>query len=482
MLTFNTMRFGTDELIFNKQALLIAKTPFDAGGQTFVEGFVIEGAEPTGSMRRIIFKVDDSLYKFVNGVPTAFDGDADIDNVLTNGNTVAEIGAVDDIPDWVGKKIFPIVALHSPADATVMPSIKMSLKVRSATDVYEKTTETAEIDLTANDTAIPRIVDIEATTQTTGRGVANITARVKKDGNWSDWTAIQAVKDMDATAIQFKIRYTVGVIGGADSARVEKIQVRHTFGTAIVSGDNAEIYSVQQNYEHTLQTCAVTVRHKRLIDSVIGAYVSFSRPMKKRVFLPIGISSGAAQVLTLGENNSRDAGIDQSSLQLFADGNPIVNFSYNTEVSEVTINVAAGKAITATYNYDRDVEVWREMSVDVNQQPFDDGTYLTRFTYTLPDEELNGQTVTNIRLQLFRTSGRATDEYLGIANGLTQQFVLAHAAKGETLMVNAQFSYDEDSQIVTLIAPHGTELRASYDWIGESHTVYSWAAAWSPAV
>ena len=481
MLQFNTMRFGTDTFSTGKQSLLTAKKPLDTSGQTSVEGFVIEGAQPSGTNRRFVFKVDDKLYKFSGSNVVEYTGANTVDGILSGGNTATEVNAVTNIPAWVGKKIYPIIALDAPGNAAALPTAKISLKVRSATDVYEKTTETAEIDLTANDTAIPRIVDIEATTQTTGRGVVNITARVKNDGNWSDWTAIQAVKDMDATAIQFKIRYTVGVIGSTDSARVEKIQVRHTLGTATVSGDNAEIYSVQENYEHTLQTCAVTVRHKRLIDSVIGAYVSFSRPMKKRVFLPIGISSGAAQVLTLGEDGNRDSGIDQSSLQLFADGNPIVNFSYNTEVSEVTINVAAGKAITATYNYDRDVELWREMAVDVNQQPYDDGTYLTRFTYTLPDAELDGQTVTNIRLQLFRTSGHVDDEYLGIANGLTQQFVLQHAAKGETLMVNAQFSYDEDSQIVTLIAPHGTELRASYDWIGESHTVYSWAAAWSPA-
>lgn len=482
MLTFNTMRFGTDELEFHKQALLVSKIPFDTNGQTSVEGFVIEGAEPSGTMRRILFKVDDVLYKFVDGTLTALDGEPTLEYVLENGNTVAEVGAVDDIPDWVDKKIFPIVALYSPADATIMPAIKMSLKVRSANDVYEKTSETAEIDLTADTGAVPRIVDIEADTVTTGRGVVNITARVKNDGNWSDWTAIQAVKDMDATAIQFKIRYTVGVIGSSDSARVNKIQVRHTMGTATVSGDNAEIYSVQQNYEHVLQTCNVAVRHAKLIDSVIGAYVSFAKPMKRRVFLPIGISSGAAQVLTLGEDGSRDSGIDQSSLQLFADGRPIVNFSYNTEVSEVTINVAAGQAVTATYNYDRGQEIWREMTVDVDRQPFDDGTYLTRFTYTLPDSELDGQTVTNIRLQLYRTNGHVDGEYLGIANGLTQQFVLAHAAKGETLAVNAQFSYDEDSQVVTLNAPHGTELRATYDWIGESHTVYSWAASWAPAV
>ena len=301
MLTFNTMRFGTDGLEFNKQALLVSKIPFDADGQTSVEGFIIDGAEPTGSMRRILFKVDDTIYKFEGDTLTALDGELTAEFVLENGNTVAELGAVTDIPDWVGKKIYPIVALYSPADATVMPAIKMSLKVRSATDVYEKTSETAEIDLTADTNATPRIVDVTATTATTGRGVVNITARVKNEDTWSEWIPIQSVVDMDATAIQFKIRYTVGVIGSTDSARVEKIQVRHTMGTATVSGDNAEIYSVQQDYGHALQTCIVTVRHARLIDSIIGAYVSFSKPMKRRVFLPLGISSGAAQVLTLGE-------------------------------------------------------------------------------------------------------------------------------------------------------------------------------------
>jgi len=481
MLTFNTMRYGTDGFAFKKDALLVAKLPLDAGGQTSVEGFIIEGAEPTGSMRRILFKVDDKLYKFSGTNLVEVTGDVTTDFVLENGNTVAELGALDDIPAWVGKKIYPIVALYSTADATIMPSIKMSLKVRSATDVYEKTSDTAEIDLAKDSGATPRIVDVETFTSTTGRGVVNITARVKQAGYWTDFMAVQAVKDIDAEAIQFRIRYTVGTIGGSDSARVDKILVRHTLGTATVSGDNAEIYSIQQNYEHTLQTCNVAVRHKRLFDSVIGAYVSFSKPTKTRVFLPIGISSGAAQVLTLGEDGNRDKGIDQSTLKLFADGNPIVNFSYNTEVSEVTINLPAGQAITASYEYERGLETWYEMTVDVDQQPYPDGTCLTRFTYTLPDDELDGQTISNIRLQLYRTSGHVDDEYLGIANCLTQQFVLAHAAKGETLNVNAQFSYDEDSQIVTLNAPHGTRLTASYDWVGESHTVYSWAASWAPA-
>ena len=122
------------------------------------------------------------------------------------------------------------------------------------------------------------------------------------------------------------------------------------------------------------------------------------------------------------------------------------------------------------------------MSVDVDHQPYDDGSFLTRFTYSLPDEELDGQSVTNIRLKLYRNSGSVENEFLGVATGGTQLFVLKHAAKSETLSVNASFSYDESSQILTCVAPEGTELTASYDWLGEGHTIYSWAAAWSPAL
>lgn len=483
MLQYNTMRFATDELsIGDKQGMLISKVPLDTTGQDFVDGFSVAGAQPTGSVVRILFKVDDKIFKFSGQNPVEVSGDVTIENILDNGNTIAELAAVTNIPAWVNKKIYPIIALTSPADAQVMPAAKIGVKVRTVTDVYEKVTETAEINLTGADNATPRIIDIDTVTQTSGRGVVNITARTFNGEFWSDYRAIQSVKDIDATAIQFKIRYTVTAINSDDVAAVEKIVVRHTLGTATVSGDNAEIFSVMSDYGHALQTCSVAVRHARLIDSRIGAYVNFTHPTKTRTFIPLGISTGAAQVLTLGVDGLKDTGIDQSSLKLFADGKPIVNFGYNTEVSEVNINVAAGQAVTASYEFNRDKELWREMTIDVDQQPYSDGTFLTRFTYSLPEEDLLGQTVSNIRLQLFRTSGHVNGEILGTATGVTQQFVLKHAAKAETLTVNADFSYDEDSQVVTLIAAKGTVLSADYDWVGESHVIKSFAAAWSPAI
>ena len=482
MLQYNTMRYGTDEFTFNKSSLLTPKTPFNTAGQNYVDGFEVSGAEPAGSQRKILFKVDDALYKFTEGNPVTVGGAADFDNVLANGNTPADLAEITGVPSWVDKQIYPLIALYSPSDALAFPTLKLGLKVRASTDVYEKTVETAEFELSGTSGNSPRIVNIDVTSKTTGRGAVNITARIKNGGEWGEYVAYQSLKEVEANAIQFRIRYTVSTIDGADSAKVEKIVVRHTQGTAVVSGDSAEIYSVMRDYEHALQTCAVTVHHKRLVDSKISAFVNFVKPTAQRIFLPIGISSGSAQTLTLGENGVADTNVDPATIQLFANGSPIINFSYNTETSEVTINTIANQEVTATYNYGRQKENWREMSVDVDQQPYDDGSYLTRFTYALPDEDLDNQTVTNIRLQLYRTSGSVIDEVLGTATGFTQLFVLDHAAKAETIQVNASFSYDEDSQILTCVAPEGTEIKASYDWLGESHTIYSWAAAWTPAL
>ncbi|MBR4641562.1 MAG: hypothetical protein IKO74_02430 [Selenomonadaceae bacterium] len=482
MLQYNTMRYGTDELSFKKSSLLTPKTPFNTAGQNHVDGFEISGAEPAGSQRKILFKVDGALYKFSDGNPVTVGGSADFDNVIANGNTPAELAEISGVPSWVDKNIYPIIALYSPSDALALPTIKLGLKVRSSTDVYEKTVETAEFELAGTGDATPRIINIEVTNKTTGHGAINVTARTKVNGEWGDFIAYQSLKETEADAIQFRIRYTVTTINGADSAKVEKIVVRHTQGAAVVSGDSAEIYSVMHDYNHGLQTCTVIVRHKRFIDSGIAAFVNFVKPTSQRIFLPIGTSTGSAQTLTLGVDGVPDVGIDPATIKLFANGLPIANFSYNTETGEATINTIANQEITATYNFGRQKEIWREMSVDVDHQPYDDGSFLTRFTYSLPDEELDGQSVTNIRLKLYRNSGSVENEFLGVATGGTQLFVLKHAAKSETLSVNASFSYDESSQILTCVAPEGTELTASYDWLGEGHTIYSWAAAWSPAL
>ena len=80
MLISNTMRFGTDEFAFAKQALLVSKTALDTAGQTSIEGINATGIQPTGTSRRFLFTVDDKTYKFADGSPVEYTGSIDIDS------------------------------------------------------------------------------------------------------------------------------------------------------------------------------------------------------------------------------------------------------------------------------------------------------------------------------------------------------------------------------------------------------------------
>ena len=482
MLQSNTMRFGTDGFIFMRKSLLTAKQPLDTTGNTSVEGFTVEGVQPSGTMRRFIFKVDDKLYKFAGTSVVEYTGKGEFDDIIDNGNTAEEVAAVNDIPDWLNKKIYPIIALRAPGDATILPTAKLTLNVRNTVDTYEQVTESAEIELAAAGGDSPRIVDVTSDTTCTGQGSVDLQIRTKVDDEWSEYMPISAAKDKDAKIVQFKITYRVTSLGGTDSAKVNTIVIRSTMGAAAVAGEVAELYSIITNYDHTLGTCAVSIRHDPLIDSRIGAFVNFMKPTRKRKLLQLGVASGTIEQFILGVDGVKDTGVDQSTIQLFANGKPLLDFSYNTEVSEITVNTTAGAAITASYEYGHESEQWRTMALEVDKQPYDDGTYLTRFFYTLPDDEINNQSVSNVRIQIYRPTGHVTAESLGVATGNVQMFALQHAAKEETIECNAEFSCDPDSQIITCIAPKDTEIVCSYDWVGENPTIRQWTAGWSPAV
>ena len=147
MLKNNSMRFGADNFSFSKSALLTSKQPFDATTQSSVEGFVISGIEPANSARRFIFKVDDTLKYFVNNAPVDYPYQGELNDVLLYGNTAAELETLTSIAAWVGKKIFPIIALSAPAESAALPTVRLALKVRSSSEVYEKSVESAEYEL-----------------------------------------------------------------------------------------------------------------------------------------------------------------------------------------------------------------------------------------------------------------------------------------------------------------------------------------------
>ena len=486
MLVYNTMRFGTDvftasdeetPVIGTRKALLISKEALDASNATSVTSFVFGGDAPSGTKRRIMFKIDNKFYRFVDGTLTEYTDEINVDNVLTNGNKPLTLQNISDLSALVGKSIYPIIALQSCNSDS--PSVKIGLNTSNYTETKSKTVTSAQFTLPSPVGVTPKIVAITPDLTCSGDASVTITVRLKQpNGSWSSYMQLADAENLDATAAQFKIVYKV-VNVGSDSAKVNSIAVNYLANLENVTGDYSDLFSVIPNFETDLRLCYLVVRHKKLIDSTIEAFANFFVTPKRRERIFIGEGTGDIAQFILGVDGNRDSQIDHSSIRIFVDGVQTSNFDYNTEVSEITINAASGKSILASYDYDCGLEVWHPMDVEFFQQPYFDGSYMTRFSYILPDDA--DTSIANIRIRFTRPFGSVNNQSLGSATGKTQQIALPHVAVPDSISLNADFSYNQDTRILTFVAAKNTDLKLSYDYFGEQHKIYSWAAGWSAA-
>lgn len=475
MLKYNALRFGTDTFQMNRQGLLTAKTPLDATTVTSVTGFTISGEQPENTERRIAFKIDGELKKFSGSDLVRLSGDETFDNIIQNGNTVAELLALTNIPAFVGQKIYPIIALSASDSAEEMPTIKLALNGVTNSQQLTKTVETAELSLSDSD-AVP-IVSITANTTCTASGAINVSVALLNGSEWGDFMPIADAADQSANAVKFKIVYSVDEVGNEHSAKLNSIIIRTSQGQTVVTGADADFYSTVQNYEEDLQTCYLVVRHKTLFDSMLSAFVTFGTAPKKRTLIAIGTGNGSSTLYDLP-----DTGIHPSTMNIFVNGVAVADFGYSTNTNKVRVTAPADAAITASYEYDWQPEVWHEMTKEIDQQLYPDGNRMTRFAYSLDDEQTANMQISAVRVVMSRPSGSIVNQSLGTATGKTQQVVLSHAAVQSSIQMNAQWSYNPDDKILTFVAAKGTAIKISYDWLGEQITVYSWAAGWNAAI
>lgn len=488
MLISNTMRFGTDIFIANdesgtigtRQAMLIATEPLDASGFSVVNNFVITGSQPAGTDRRVLLQIDNKVYRFVSGVLTEYTGSVSIENVLSDGNTVAELNTLTNITALAGKVIYPIIAIKS--DNTSSPTIKFALNATSTTEKKRTSVASGWFRFPQVADTTFTIVSVEPNLSTVGDGQISCLARYREHAQ-GDWSAYDDPANLAgvSTAVQLQFRVNCSVQNvGTDSANIDGVNITYVAEHDIVDGDTSDIFSIIPNFETDLRLCYLVVRHKKLIDSTIEAFANFFVTPKHRERILIGTGTGEITQYTLGVDGVPDSQIDHASIKVFVDGFQTSGFDFNTETSEITVNAPDGVSILVSYDYDCGLEVWHPMNVEFFQQPYRDGTYMTRFSYVLPDDGTPAS-LSNIRLRFFRPAGTVDNLSLGTATGKKQQIVLPHVAKSDSIQLNADFTYDFDSRVLTFVAPEGTDLLISYDWLGEKHKIYSWAAGWSAA-
>ena len=482
-----TMRFGHDSFVFQPRGYIVSKKPIDTTGQASINGFEIEGVEPSGSIRTAVFKIDDSYYYFpniVNGeaVPVEFPYEIDIDNLLNYGTPLSNLATITSIDNWAGLKIYPIIALQAPSsDSAMIPTAKIGIKSVASTDQLSKTEETAEYEFMTQAGMKASIIDVSARTTTTGSSSISIRAMLKNEGEWSSEYQLSELKNLDAEAIKFKITYTVSALN-SETAKVDQIQIRYSSGgSGAVAGSEADIVSIEQNYENGLRFAQATIRHSKLIDGMITAYVSFRSQPLQRTLLEIGTGTGEVYTYNLKTESQEgnDPKIDQTSLRIFIDGVEKTGFNFNSGTSQVTLTAPINSVISASYLYAIEEEYWRQMEQTAVEPYKQTGWYATHFEYSMPDDE-NGKPIASVKFILDRPVGDVINENLGVGTGLTQTFVLPHKAKIETIRIpNAEFSYDEDSQMLKVVAQRGTELNLSYSWVAESQEIDGFTAGFA---
>ena len=516
MLTSNTLRFCTDIFGALKEEAINKEQDGDAGGETVtvvsqttssfesraflrsslvwdctnkiaVTGFDITVFEPSETAIRLMFRIGDKYGTLgTSGEFIEYTGEITAKNVLEYGNSPAELSSLLDVPSFVGQKIRPIIALRRSSATTDLPSIKIGINVISSSNVVTHIEESDSFVL-SEEAELPRIISITPTFNCTGAG--EVTVKVSLcdvDDNWTAFMDLVDAADQEAKAVKFRFVYKVDTPNSIDSASVRMLTITHTYGKMIVSGEDADLYTVVQNYDIPLQMCHVTVRHSPLTNSRVVAFVNFMHKAKQRELLQIGSGTGATQELVLGTSTSSpDLNIDTSTIRLFANSTPISNFSYNSETSTVTLKATKNAVIFASYDYDHDVEVWKRMTLDVTE-PYNNetGDCVSRFTYALSDAEAEDKVISNVRVVVRRPTGTVTNLDLGYGTKKTQLFILPHIPKAASITFtdsSVSYTYDEDTNTLAVVAKTTTPLIVSYKWQGEPVTVTGISCGWSVA-
>lgn len=460
----NTMQLATDKFDFRRQTLLTTTQPIDTAGATSIIGFEVEGTQPDGTQRRIIFEIENKLYKFKAGQITEFNFEPSFVNVLANGNTVQEVLEMKNLSDWVGKKIYPIIALDAPSSSPVMPSIKIGLKVNSFNDIYTKV-ELSPIYNLRVDGKNAKLINCTVEKILNGHAALNIRARIGNDGDFSDWLDLYELPNKRAQRVQFRAEHILTTLDGQDSSRVGEVKLDYSTDADKSAYVVSELVTEVQEYDADLSTCYFLVEHSRLRNSEIRAYVAYLADSDEIKNLEIGEGTGEEATYRLGHSS-----IDQDFLEVQCGGVNIPNVYYDTDRGTVTLTAPAGEKIFASFKKNLYADAWWEMEKDFTK--LDGNHYVTRFIYKLDQGTSSHRVVAKIQIR--RHTGKVENLRLGVGTAAVQNFVLNHKAKEESLTCTGSYKYDEDSQILSVIAPYDEEILVSYDWLGECPSIFSY--------
>ena len=369
----NTLIYGSAPFKFQKQTLIRANAPFDLTDYSACPKFVIEGTVPPDTLCRIIFEIEDTLYRFVNGILDPYIWRGELEDILIYGNTVMELLELENVNAFVGKKVQPIIALSAPSNADVFPKIKIALKVSSALDVYSAYRYSPIFELEGSK---PRITSIRKISSTDGNATEITECRVRKFTGWDDWRIYTEPINEVATAIQFRTKFVVSTLDGTDIGNVESISVNYTTDADKNAAESQTFCTKIENYDADLSTAYLLIKHSPAENVTFNARACLVPPASSVENVQVGTTNGELQTFNLPKSLTA-----QDTLHVEIDGVPTFDFEFDTGNATLTLQADAGKIVTVSYNYFHS-ENWQDMTCDINEID------KKRFTFRTANENL----------------------------------------------------------------------------------------------
>ena len=476
MLKYNTMRFLTDE--FNpyiRQALLVSSVPINLTNFTRLDQFTVQGQEPEGSKRRFMFKIDDKIYKFSGQNLVEYTGTVSSDNVLSSGNTAAQVEAVKNNTELAGKKIYPIIALYTEGQDTPTARIVAQASVSQETLDFqdEHSNMTFYNEPFDESRVVGKILGFDWDVDITGDASAGFKVKLLPEvgGEWTDYLTLTEALGRTAVAVKPKYYYHVDAVDGTNKVKIKYFYVYWSPDIdAKTFGEDAYIISEIKNFTLPLTSCVLVVRYESLDGGSISAAVNFQR-VRQTVY------SESLPYNSAGTYQTAHPFIP-STIKIYVNGTVTKNFTFESDCQtlHITDSLSSSDTITCDYRYNHEDEVWLDMTAD-DAEPTDNSLYTKRFYLKNPG---SAKKLGGIKIKLSR--GVATVTYKRTATGEEQRIKFAHYPDSITCAADDDsevWDFDYDTNNIVFSATAGQTVNISYTWHGDTPVIRGYSAAFT---
>ncbi len=476
----NPIRFQIDTLTQILSGVIASRPSsyIDLTKASRVTGITISGNQPAKSTRHFAFRINNQWGKLTSsGTFQAFaSNNADYDNVRNNGNIASQLELLSNIPALAGQTVGVAFAMSTTDPDNSLPTAGISFECVTDTQQLVNVQYSPVYELGNN----AQIISLNAETLSSSGGSVNVEAQATlENGTVTGWRPIDTLAGQKCMAVQFRGNYA-STNPGVSSAKISSASVIYSDGSNLATGlTDGEIITHTQDWYMPIHNCRLTINHAPLENSTIRAFVCFREQPKTSRGENIGIGSGARKTFQLLHTN----GIKYDSFKLYFDNVRVfTDYELNTEVGRVTCIAPDGVIVSCDYDYGWDSEDWKEMRLSsrLSMDTFDRSEY----RYSQSD---NTKSMAAIKIRLSTTSGRINNEVLGTGTGTARSYKLSKRVLDGRISITSNnatlnsknWMLRDDPQYVSIAAPAGQTIRASYDWLSETPTVYQFAAVFA---